>query len=104
MGTLLGNLGPNFVSGGLDADSQPPILPPLPVITPDDINRMTLALSSPERQVTLGNQTITYRSIDDLIKARDKLMELYAEQQRVALGKPARSKRGYAYYAGRGYD
>jgi hypothetical protein len=68
-------------------------------VSQDDIDALTRAIASGERQVTMGSRTITYRSIDDLIKARDTLQkELNAQSG------TARPKQAKLYYAGRGYN
>jgi hypothetical protein len=72
-------------------------------VTTADINALNAAIASGERQVTLGGQSITYRSIDDLIKARNDLRTELANQNAEASGQ-APKRRAYAYYAGRGYN
>lgn len=69
-------------------------------VTQSDIDALTSAIASGERQVTIGSQSVTYRSIDDLIKARDTLMRDLATQT----GTSARPRQTRLYYAGRGYD
>lgn len=69
-------------------------------VTQSDIDALTAAIASGERQVTIGSQSVTYRSIDDLIKARDTLMRDLATQE----GTSARPRHTRLYYAGRGYD
>lgn len=72
-------------------------------VTQADIDALNGAIASGERQVTLGAQSVTYRSIDDLIKARDNLRQELANQTLQASGVPIR-RRGTFYYGGRGYD
>ncbi|QRQ86259.1 phage head-tail joining protein [Cupriavidus oxalaticus] len=67
-------------------------------VTQADIDALNEAIASGERQVTLGGQSITYRSVDDLIKARADLEAQLAKQ----LGK-TRPRRVYLYQNGRGY-
>lgn len=68
-------------------------------VTQQDIDNLTAAIKSGERQVTIGSQSVTYRSIDDLIKARDRLQaELEAQNE------TPRPRQTRLYYAGRGYD
>lgn len=62
------------------------------------IDQLNEAIASGERVVVLNGQSVTYRSIDDLIKARDDLQEQMNKQA----GK-RRRKQAYAYYKGRGY-
>lgn len=68
-------------------------------VTQADIDALTSAIASGERQVTHGGRTVTYRSIDDLIKARDTLQRELNDQT-----PGARPKQAKLYYAGRGYD
>lgn len=72
-------------------------------VTQDQINALNEQIASAERQVTLGAQSVTYRSIDDLIKARDALQRELNTQTDAAAGK-VRPKRRMAYYSGRGYN
>jgi len=67
-------------------------------VTQADIDALNEAIASGERQVTLGGQSITYRSVDDLIKARADLEAQLAKQS----GK-TRPRRVYLYQNGRGY-
>lgn len=71
-------------------------------VTQADIDALNAAIASGERQVTLGAQSVTYRSIADLITARDDLRQELANLQLSAAGTPVR-RRGTFYYAGRGY-
>lgn len=72
-------------------------------VTQADIDALNTAIASGERQVTIGAQSITYRSIDDLIKARNDLLVQLADQDAATAGTPPK-RRGYLYYGGRGYD
>ena len=69
-------------------------------VTQSDIDALTSAIASGERQVTIGSQSVTYRSIDDLIKARDTLMRDLKAQTSTS----ARPRQTRLYYSGRGYD
>lgn len=71
-------------------------------VTQQDIDNLNTAIASGERVVVLNGQSVTYRSIDDLIKARNDLRNELADANAVAAGKK-RPKRTYAYYSGRGY-
>ena len=42
-------------------------------VTQQDIDALNAAIASGERVVVLNGQSVTYRSIDDLIKARNDL-------------------------------
>lgn len=69
-------------------------------VTQQDIDALNAAIASGERVVVLNGQSVTYRSIDDLIKARNDLRNELSEQ---SLGGKRRPKRLYAYHAGRGF-
>ena len=72
-------------------------------VTQADIDALNTAIATGERQVTLGSQSITYRSIDDLIKARNDMRTELANQGAAAAGTPIK-RRTLAYYSGRGYE
>lgn len=72
-------------------------------VTQADIDQLNAAIANDTRQVTLNGQSITYRSIDDLIKARNDMRNELANQDAAATGKPVQ-RRAYAYYSGRGYN
>ena len=69
-------------------------------ITQADLDALDRALASGERMVVLNGQSVTYRSIDDLIKARDYLAARLSELTLSA----RRPTRTYAYQSGRGFD
>lgn len=71
-------------------------------VTQSDIDALNTAIASGERVVVLNGQSVTYRSIDDLIRARNDLRTELADAAMVTLGK-VRVRRTYAYHAGRGY-
>ena len=71
-------------------------------VTQQDIDALNAAIASGERMVVLNGQSVTYRSIDDLKKARDDLRREMRDQNDTATG-ARRQKRTYAYHAGRGY-
>ncbi|UZZ64583.1 head-tail adaptor [Curvibacter phage PCA1] len=67
-------------------------------VSQQDIDALNTAISGGEKQVVLDGQSVTYRSMDELIKARNDL------QEQLNLQKPVkRTKRFYNYYAGRDY-
>lgn len=68
-------------------------------ITQSDIDNLNAAIASGTRSVTIGGQTITYGTVDALIRARNDLQKQLA----AAAGATARSRQTYAYLAGRGY-
>lgn len=66
----------------------------------EGVKTLNAAIASGTRSVTLGGQTITYGTVDALIKARnDQLAQLKAGNAAVA-----RSRQTYAHLADRGYD
>ena len=71
-------------------------------VTLQDIDALNAAIASGERMVTLQGQSVTYRSIPDLIQARNDLVQQMQDQAAQASGK-RRVKRLQAYYAGRGF-
>ena len=71
-------------------------------VSQQDIDNLNSAIASGERVVMLNGQSVTYRSIDDLIKARNDLRnELRAAADSAAGGKQPR--RLFLFHAGRGY-
>jgi len=68
--------------------------------TQADIDALTAAIASGEKQVTIGSQSVSYRTIDDLIKARDTLMT----DLRIQSGATSRPRQTKLFFAGRGYD
>lgn len=71
-------------------------------VTTQDIDNLNAAIASGERVVVLNGQSVTFRSIDDLIKARTDLRNELAMQTNAAAG-TVRPARTHLYYAGRGY-
>ena len=67
-------------------------------VTQADIDNLNAAIASGVRSVTLGGQTVTYSTVDALIKARDDLVK------QISVGSGQRPRQSYAFYAGRGYD
>lgn len=70
-------------------------------ITQADVDALNAAIVSGERQVSIGGQSITYQTIDSLIKARNDAREELARAARAAT---PRSRQTYIYHDGRGYD
>lgn len=66
--------------------------------TQDDIDALTRAIATGERQVTIGNQSVTYRSIAELISARETL-----QRELDAASTTKRPKHFRLYQSGRGY-
>lgn len=73
-------------------------------VTQSQIDALNEAIASAERQVTNGSQSVTYRSIDDLKKARDDL-QMQLNAQNVADGnKTPQPRQTRLYYNSRGYQ
>jgi hypothetical protein len=71
--------------------------------TQADIDALTRAIATGQRQVTIGSQSITYRSISELLAARDALQtELNNAENEASDTK--RPKQYRVYQSGRGYD
>ena len=71
-------------------------------VTQADIDALNSAIASGERMVVLNGQSVTYRSIPDLIAARNDLLRQMNDALQTGTGRP-RPKRFYAHHAGRGY-
>lgn len=67
------------------------------------IEGMNTAITDGVRQVTIGGQTVTYNTIDSLIRARDDAQKRLNALQEQAAGK-VRNRRTLAFYGGRGYN
>ena len=67
------------------------------------IDSLNEAIASGERQVTLGSQSITYRSISVLIAARDDRQRQLESVQAAGDTTKTPKRRTKLYYAGRGY-
>lgn len=72
-------------------------------VTQADIDNLNAALASGVRSATVGGQTITYGTVDALIRARDDLTKQLAAQDNAVSGRGPRPRQTYTYYAGRGY-
>lgn len=68
-----------------------------------DIDALKAAIASGERQVVLGGQSVTYRSISDLITALEYAQRNLDEANAAAGTTTRRPKVWYAYHGGRGY-
>jgi hypothetical protein len=71
-------------------------------VSQQDIDALNAAIASGERVVVLSGQSVTYRSISDLIMARNDLMQQLQDAELKTAGR-RRVKRAYAYYQGRGF-
>lgn len=68
-----------------------------------NLDEVNAAIAAPERQVTLGSQNVTLRSIDDLIKARNQIEADLAAINATTTG-VVRSKQRQMVYTGRGFN
>jgi hypothetical protein len=66
----------------------------------EGVKTLNAAIASGTRSVTLGGQTITYGTIDALIRARNDLQG----QLKAGTGTVKRSRQTYAHLSDRGYD
>lgn len=71
-------------------------------ITQADIDEMNQALAAGEKSVTINGKTVIYRSVEEIVRARDELMRLLAEQRSSAV-QGGRPKRVLLYHGGRGF-
>lgn len=72
-------------------------------ISQTDIDALNIAIGNGEKQVILDGQSITYRSITDLILARNDLQE-QLNRANAAVATYRKPKRIGLYHAGRGYQ
>lgn len=72
-------------------------------VTQADIDTLSAAIATGEKSVILDGQSITYRSISDLIAARNYLQE-DLNRAAAAANNVRRPKRVGLYYSGRGYN
>ena len=68
-------------------------------VTQADIDALNAAIASGEKQVALGAQQVTYRSIDELIRARNTLQAELDAQSSAGV----KSRQTLLYQKGRGY-
>ncbi len=71
-------------------------------ITQADIDSLNSAIASGTRSVTLGGQTVTYGTVDALIKARNDLLDQMNKLELLASGK-TRRRMTMLHYVGRGF-
>jgi predicted component of type VI protein secretion system len=69
-------------------------------VTQAQIDELNAAIASAEKQVALGAQQVTYRSISELIAARNDLQRQLDAQS----PEPVKSRMTRLIHAGRGYD
>lgn len=66
------------------------------------VESLNQAIDDGVRQVTLGDQTITYNTTDSLIRARDDAITRLAKMTSEVTGKPV-PRQTKLYHAGRGF-
>lgn len=71
-------------------------------VTQADIDALNAALATGERVVRLGDKTVEYRSVTDLIAARNDLQKQLTDAANAAAG-TTRPRQTYLYQAGRGH-
>lgn len=71
-------------------------------VTQTDIDTLNAAIATGEKAVILDGQSISYRSISDLIAARNDLQEQLNRANAITNNR-RRPKRVGMYYSGRGY-
>lgn len=69
-----------------------------------DIDNLNAALASGVRSATVGGQTVTYGTVDALIKARNDLQRQLDAANAVANGTAPRRRQTYGVYSGRGFQ
>lgn len=72
-------------------------------VTQADIDALNAAIAKGERVVRLGDKSVEYRSITELIAARNDLAAQLAEAANAASAEP-RSRQTYLYQSGRGHQ
>lgn len=77
-------------------------MPDLPV-SQGSIDALNAAIAAGERQVTVGDHSVTYQTVDSLIKARDDINLQLVQQRQQAAGK-IRPRQTLLQYGGRGYQ
>lgn len=68
-----------------------------------DIDALNRALANGERQVVLDGQSITYRSVAEIIDARNELQRVLDAQTAAASGAPRRPKQWGLVQTSKGY-
>lgn len=67
-----------------------------------DIDALTEALATGERLVRKGDKTVEYRSVDEIIRARNILIAQKSAEDALVTG-TVRPKQTRLYHGGRGY-
>jgi hypothetical protein len=66
------------------------------------IDALNAAISIGERTVRMGDRMVEYRSVAELIRARDDLLSQKAAEEAATTGTP-RPRQTMLYHAGRGF-
>jgi hypothetical protein len=72
-------------------------------VTQADIDKLNTALANGERQVVLDGQSVTYRSVGEIIEARNDLQRQLDAQTAATTGAAPRPKQWGLYQASKGY-
>ncbi len=72
-------------------------------IQQSDIDALTAALAAGERMVRKGDKAVEYRSVDELLAARNALQAQYDAEQVAAGTVTPRPRQTRLYHGGRGY-
>ncbi|MDP2262671.1 MAG: hypothetical protein Q8K24_05880 [Hydrogenophaga sp.] len=72
-------------------------------VSQEDIDALDRALASGEKQVVLDGQSITYRSVDEIIRARRDLQDRLNAAVAASLGAPVRRKQFGLYVKSQGF-
>lgn len=70
-------------------------------VTQADIDALNTAIAAGERVVKSGDKLVEYRSVGDLIRARNDLIDQMAAESAATTGTP-RPRQTRLYHAGRG--
>lgn len=68
-----------------------------------DIDALTAALAAGERMVRKGDKAVEYRSVDELLAARNALQAQFDAEQASAGTTTPRPRQTRLYHGGRGY-
>jgi len=72
-------------------------------IQQSDIDALTAALAAGERMVRKGDKAVEYRSVDELLAARNALQTQFDAEQAAAGAVTPRPRQTRLYHGGRGY-
>lgn len=72
-------------------------------VSQTDIDALTEALATGERMVRKGDKVVEYRSVDELLAARNALQAQFDAEQASAGTVAARPRQTRLYHGGRGF-